>query len=154
MRLISSTQNSWQGPLYQMTVGRFFFVVRNLSYGQSVDASKNRPRTHEMLEWFVPTVLLIFQKHFDTHYIRRNSRCPMDGHTDSPMECPKPYRNRNRYLYYIYLLCSLSYGCPKDTFLISFWSSPIHSVKLKIYLLTWCKAVLSYACKKARRYLI
>lgn len=72
----------------------------------------------------------------------------MDSHTDSPAESPKPYRNR--YLYILYLLCSLSYGCPVDTFLLSFWSSPNYSVKIKIFLLTWCKAVLSYARKKAK----
>lgn len=69
-----------------------------------------RPRTKQSDEWFVPTVLLIFQKQFGIHYIRRNSCCPMDSHTDSPLESPKPYRNRNRYLYILYLLCSLSYG--------------------------------------------
>lgn len=74
----------------------------------------------------------------------------MDSHTDSLAESPKPYRNRNRYLYILYLLCSLSYGCPVDTFLLSFWSSPNYSVKIKIFLLTWCKAVLSYARKKAK----
>lgn len=109
-----------------------------------------RPRTKQSDKRFAPTVLLIFQKQFDIHYIRRNPPCPMDSHTDSPAESPKPYRNRNRYLYILYLLCSLSYGCPMDTFLLSFWSSPNHSVKIKIFLLTWCKVVLSYARKKAK----
>lgn len=69
-----------------------------------------RPRTKQSDKRFAPTVLLIFQKQFDIHYIRRNPPCPMDSHTDSPAESPKPYRNRNRYLYILYLLCSLSYG--------------------------------------------
>ena len=37
-----------------------------------------------------------------------------------------------------------------DTFLLSFWSSPNHSVKIKIFLLTWCKVVLSYAYDKSK----
>lgn len=56
----------------------------------------------------------------------------------------------NRYLYILYLLCSSSYGCPMDAFLLSFWSSPNYSVKIKIFLLTWFKVVLSYARKKAK----
>lgn len=69
-----------------------------------------RPRTKQSDKRFVPTVLLIFQKQFGIHHIRRNLPCPMDSHMDSPVESPNPYRNRYRYLYILYLLCSLSYG--------------------------------------------
>ena len=37
----------------------------------------------------------------------------MDSHTDSPAESPKPYRNRNRYLYIIsimFIVLWMSYG--------------------------------------------
>lgn len=134
------------------------FILKNCPRDCPMDnlwtQRKNRPRTQYLCGRFVPTILLIFQKHLDTHYIRRNSCCPMDGHKDSPVECPKPYRNRNRYLLlYIY------YGqCPMDVlrthFYYRFGVLQKYSVKIKIYLLTWCKAVLSYACKKARRCVI
>ena len=131
-------------------VGRFFFCCPKFVLWTICGCTVFRPRTKQSDGWFAPTVLLIFQKQFGIHYIRRNSCCPMDSHTDSPAESPKPYRNRNRYLYILYLLCSLSYGCPVDTFLLSLWSSPNYSVKIKIFLLTWCKVVLSYARKKSK----
>ena len=114
-----------------------------------------RPRTKQSDKRFAPKVLLIFQKQFDIHYIRRNLPCPMDSHTDSPVESPKLYRNRNRYLYILYLLCSLSYGCPMDTFLLSFWSSPNHSVKNKdipIDMVQGCVIVRSQKSKGGMQY--
>ena len=152
MQLISSMQNSsgWQEMDLSIRYGREVLFCPKFVLWTICGCTVFRPRTKQSDEWFAPTVLLIFQKQFGIHYIRRNSCCPMDSHTDSPAESPKPYRNRNRYLYILYLLCSLSYGCPMDTFLLSFWSSPNYSVKIKIFLLTWCKVVLSYARKKSK----
>ena len=129
------------------TVGRSFFNVRNLSVGQSVDASNFRPRTHKIILRFVPTVLLIFSSRSGTHYYSRFYLCPMDCHKDCPMESPKPYRNRNRYLY----LYILYVHCPMDVLWTHFSRIGVlqkYFRKIKDFLLTLTEVVLSYAHNK------
>lgn len=152
MQLISSMQNSsgWQEMDLSIRYGREVLFLSEICPMDNLWMHGFSSEDEAIRRMVCTNGFTDFSKAIRHTLYKRNSCCPMDSHTDSPAESPKPYRNRNRYLYILYLLCSLSYGCPMDTFLLSFWSSPNYSVKIKIFLLTWCKVVLSYARKKSK----